>query len=370
MILMTGCWGSREPDRLSIVLVAGIDRTADDEFLWTVGIARPRAISSVGGEGESGNQERPVVIRQGKGRSLKEGQQDLLSAANREILWSHANYILIGEDTARRGIGPILDFISRQYTMRDNAQLIVTKGQAGRFIQEMEPELEDTLTRVLTNFLIRPRKQLAPFVDINRALRDLQQDGRDIMTAFLDAAENAPFEPRMAGTAVFFEDALVGVFTEDENLGLLWAVNESKEFSIDLPCPGAPAEAGWVSIDVLRSSSQHSTHWEETGPQGRLRVKVEADVSDWACSSPLSVSTMDELDSIGETVIQEYIRAAVTKLQAHSSDVIGFGADLYRKDPKLWHSIRDHWRATFSAMPITIEVKLRIRRIGLTLETL
>lgn len=366
--LCAGCWGTREPDRLGIVLAAAIDRTPDDGFLWTVAIARPRAISSAAGGGSSDPSEQTVVYRQGWGKSLGEGQQRLHSAANREIIWSHANFIMIGEEAARRGIGPILEFISRQYNMRANAQFMVTRGRAGEYLINSQPELEDTLSRAFVNFLLRPREQMGPFVDLNRTIRTLQEDGRDTVAMFLDFAENAPNEPEAAGTAAFHEDRLVAIFTGTANLGLLWALDEDKQFNMRLPCPEDPTGRGFVGIRVLRSHTKQGTSWRDGRPHGWLRATINADINEWACSQPVNEETIQVLDDIGSEVIRSYMEEAINRLKAARSDAIGFGLYLYRTDPARWHQVRQSWRDIFATMPVSIQAKLNIRRTGMTLE--
>ena len=52
--------------------------------------------------------------------------------------------------------------------------------------------------------------------------------------------------------------------------------------------------------------------------------------------------------------------------EVFQADIFGFGALVRRSYPEVWRQVKENWHEIFSKLPVDIEVKPQVRRVGLT----
>lgn len=136
IFILTGCWSSKELNKIAIITALGIDKT-ENGFQLSVQVINPGEIA------EKNSSGRTEVIRYKKsGATIQEAFRKLTLDVPRVIYLSHLRVVIFGEDMAKAGIGKALDFLSRDHEMRSDFYLTVAKGSNASDILNVETPQE------------------------------------------------------------------------------------------------------------------------------------------------------------------------------------------------------------------------------------
>lgn len=117
--LLGGCGlreQAREADQLLVVQTMGYDTGPEGVLV---------SLSSAGSQAGS-----PPVRLRGGGASVTVALERMRAGANEEELFcAHIGHLLIGEDAARKGIGPLLDYVCRSGNLRLSVPLYILRGK-------------------------------------------------------------------------------------------------------------------------------------------------------------------------------------------------------------------------------------------------
>lgn len=121
-------------------------------------------------------------------------------------------------------------------------------------------------------------------------------------------------------------------------------------------------------METTRSHTEMKGRIEDGEPAIAIRLVEETNIAETDCRIDL-----DDPETI--RLIEEEQRQNIIKLMQNAvkivrtkykTDVFGFGQAIYRADPKAWRSLRHDWQRHFGKLKIEYEVKVHIRKIGMT----
>jgi spore germination protein KC len=283
-----GCWDRREIESLGFINAVGVDKAGDGGVLVTFYVVNPDAVKKGGGGGGGGppaGGPPAANVTSIAARNVSEATAKFAEESPRLPRFKQIDAIIIGEDLARQGVGPTLDFFSRHWEMRRSIWILAAKGKArdilakGQFPPEkllssgiktvMERTDHLTATRypvVLGDFLSdigRPGMEpIAASIEIHPMQENVPQaapgagargsrggegqaggDGGGSGSgsgAGSGAGENNTLAFKGAG--VFRGDRLLDFLGTDETRGVLWVQGKVSggRISVPLPGPGAP----------------------------------------------------------------------------------------------------------------------------------
>lgn len=377
-LALTGCWDRIEVNDLAIVQGIALDHAPDGHVEVTISIPVPSEITPPGATGGGAQLGPPATNKSAVGRTVTEAVIRLQEKLSRRIYWAHNAVILIGEDLARDGIGPVLDFFTRNRQSRLNSVIAVTTGKARDVLASTLPvELN-----VPTGIQEMERLHLAPFADVKTFLQMMLGEGIEPTTSLVHVvtggapqpgtlqlpsgqqSERDPAQPAVFGAAVFKGDRLVTMLSEREAAGILFAKGQFGPLFI----PVSVDQDRWVGMRLLRYTSRYRPRLEGDQLRMEVHVSVEAELLENKAGvdadDPRVIKLLErELEkTIGAT-----IRSTVTKMQDEAqADIFGFGAAVRRRLPTLWREISASWDEIFARLPVDIEVKAAILRTGLT----
>ena len=144
MPILSGCWSRIEVNDLAFVTAAGIDKMEDGKIRLALQVAIPRMLGAAGQGGfggEKGIGTKAVWVVSEKGETILDAYRRLQEKLPRRIFFSHSAIIVIGEQMARDGISPILDFFIRQREARMRSYILFTKGESVKILKFV-PKLE------------------------------------------------------------------------------------------------------------------------------------------------------------------------------------------------------------------------------------
>ncbi|HHY28518.1 MAG TPA: Ger(x)C family spore germination protein [Desulfitobacterium dehalogenans] len=364
--LLLGCWDRNELSTLAIVQAIGIDMMEDGRISLSTQILKPGALKS--------GSEKSIWVVTSTGETLFDAARNASLQADRRLFFPHNKAIIIGEETAKKGLIPLFDFLMRDAEARGLAYVFVAKGKAvdilkGEHEQETNPSkaIENLAeTSILASIL--PKRYL---IDLFSALEDettspilpgikiykKSQDGKSSDMILLD------------DTAVFKKDRLVGWFHHFESRGVLWVLNEVKSASIVVESPLDEDKA--VSLDVIKSIARLKPEITDNTLSMTIEVKVEGNLTEQMSAVKLtSPENFAELEKRVAATVEEEIITAVVKAQKWGSDIFKFGEEFHRKYTQEWPELEQDWDELFPEIEVKLDVSVQLNLIGLSSEPL
>lgn len=370
MITATGCWSYRDVTEISFAAAAGLDKTDDNKIELTVQLVKPSAIKGGRKEGCGGGKEKAVWVISDRGDTAYEAVRNLLTTANRRILYSHVQLMVIGEKLAREGVTDVLDLFERTHETNRKADVVIAKGATAREILEAESQLEDIpavhIAEIIKNGMFVAKMKRVILVDF---LKEIESPGKDPVVSRIEVVNKEEKlyirDMKVEGAAAFKKDKLVGWLDPTETRGLLFVENKVRSGIINIPNPLDRNKK--VAVRMMRSSGKKDVRVRDGKLVFIIDIKEEGDLADQQGSGDLTTPEMvGKLQEETEKAIEKEIRdAAQVAQKKYKCDIFGFGEVVHRKYLDYWKQVKDNWEEEFSRIPVEIKVVSRIRRSGL-----
>lgn len=371
-VLTMGCWSRRELTEISFAGMMGID-WAEGKYEVTLNINSPKR---AGGEETGGATRKEVWTVTGQGRSVDEALNRIDQILARSLTLAHVRSVIFGEELARRGIGPTLDFLLRSVEVRPTAWMGVTQGPAKELLKA-RPRQQTAPSEGPVGYhdVARLRSGYVPTQRLVDVTRILQEEGQDLALPFfrlggeeaprpagaIEANEDAPQEIAFGGAGIFRGDKLVGWLSPVEARGGLWA-ERVEHGLVAARCRDEDREA---LFRVRKAGGEISVQMGPDGPRGRIYTKVFADLNELGCREfTVDGYNTAPLQRLLANQVSQEISMALEQARAAGSDFFGFGRQLYRDNPHLFKRKEAQWHKILAEMPVEIVVESRVPRLG------
>lgn len=237
IILLSGCWDHKEIDRQDYVVALGFDKAEDDGIKISYLITNPE-VGSVQMSGSAS--EPPIEIISFKTKELATPENFANSVIAREISFDMIRIIMVSEDLAKDDnfIRWIYDLMKLKDVRRDN-NLIITKEEASKFMENNKPQLETRVHKYFENIINRGIETgLIPFSELHTFLRLTEADSELFLGIYATTEPDedgknemynednlfaGQFKPtgitnqtELLGSAVFKEGKMIGKLTGEE----------------------------------------------------------------------------------------------------------------------------------------------------------
>ena len=391
---LTGCWSKREIETGGFATLVAIDKAENGGIELTVNMAITEALGggSAGGGGGGGGSNKPAWTISSSGKNLAEAIASLQTFSGRIPFWFHAEALIIGEDLAKDGISPVLDYMLRNRDFRLTTWVLVSEGKAKDILQ-LSPKLTKLPARYLHDLIdiadegsvSRPQRLL----EVIRGL--VEEKGTEIYIPLIHAKPKEPGEGTkgttgddgggqsqqggssqqespealvLEGTAVFVGDKMVGKLNGLETRGMLWLRGESRRAVVVVDMPDGYV----VEQQILARRTLKLTR---TGDQLKATITIfqDGDILEQNMSHlEINAAALKEMDVALTARIEQEADAALNKLQNElKSDTLGIGTRAYRLFPVLYNS--QDWQQTFPTLSVEVVVHANFRRTGEALES-
>lgn len=404
-----GCYDRIELNELAIADMLAIDRTEDGLLKVSLQFLIPAELTNPGGVGASSGLRDPFYVLDAVGKTLPEAFSLLQAKLSRRLFTPHIRLILIGEELARSGIGPVFDSLTRMPELRIFADVVVTQGEASTLLRAA-PRLGRLPVSALANTL---HQKIVPVRTVREIAIALVSEGIDPFVPAVGLARRIETELEagaraqeyeITGVGIFRGDKLVGFAPLDLARGLAWLVDEAPFAAVTIPWPPKPddrpkpREASDLPLEERMIESESPPGTGPAGPGGglkdpnqitplvlRARVNLSTEVKDGQLAVRVEARAVDDIvtnqagldltdpkvlpaleKALGDAVkerMEALLRLAQEELNA---DVFGFGALIRRNHPELWRELRQNWHEHFRRLPVHITVDVIVRRTGLT----
>ncbi len=388
---VSGCWSRREIEDLAIPGMIGFDQVEIRDrpmFRFSILVIRPQHVSGGAMGGGVGDISATRLLTS-IGQTPQDAERNVSSRSPRRMFMAHSRVIVIGEKLAQAGVRPVLDFTLRHKDIRLRNWVVVTSGEASKFM-EVQPEIEktgfDEVSRLLS--ITQPRVSKAVAVDLREFAATMSNPGRDAVASRFEVfkpmektgakiqGETIKETIRLKGAAVFRDDKLVGWMEDRATRGYLLAVDKAKSsvYAIFLPQHKGEQEKKPTDFSFVLSRSQAKIETEILPDKIRAVIKVnaEGDVGEHfdrqlKIAKPANIKMINKL--IGQNMAGD-IREAIRVSQELRSDIFGVGDAIHRSSPKFWKEVQKNWHDFYPDVEFQVSVEANIRRTGLLTESL
>ena len=225
---------AREIEDMELMQTLGVDRAGEGQVEVTAssGSGDPAEGAATVVSGQAGTISAAVLGMQGEGSSY--------------LYFGHVGQLLLGEELARQGVEPALDYILRDVETRlDTALYLVRGGTAGKAITAAG---EDGSAADRLEALAEDAGLLAGSMPrtVKDALSDLYAQG----ATFLPAVE-ADEALTAAGYGILKGDSLAGWAEGDAALGVNLVLGQVDADMVELPLDGGGVAALSVSLSLI-----------------------------------------------------------------------------------------------------------------------
>ncbi|MEC1717184.1 Ger(x)C family spore germination protein [Schinkia azotoformans] len=372
---LTGCWSKTELTDLAIAVALGIDKNEKGDFVVSVQIINPS--ETVTSQNAGGGYDTPVTTYTSTGKILFEALRRLSKEVPRKIYLAHLRMVVIGEEVAKSGLYDALDFLSRTHELRTDFYLVVAKEQTA----------EDTL-QILTSIEKIPANKL--FFSLEKSAEVWAATGKVTLNDLMDDIVSEGIQPTLTGVTVkgdpkigfsksnvetispnalysykgiaaFRKNKLVGWLNEDESKGLNYIKDQVTSTVVVFDMNNDHA-----GVELIRTKTEIIPQIKNEDISIEVKVTGEANVGEVNTKLDLmDPHIIGELESLVNRDIRNSIENTVEKAQKDfESDILGFGERIHKTYPKDWEKIKKQWKEIFTNVPVNVNVKIKIRRIG------
>ncbi|HBI05186.1 MAG TPA: Ger(x)C family spore germination protein [Paenibacillaceae bacterium] len=393
LIVNTGCWSRKELNELSIVTGLGLDKIGD-EYLLSAQVISPASIAGKGSGGKGGTSN--VVNFESRGKTPFAAMRKMSTELARRLYFSHLRLLAFGDEFAKEGIGPVLDFFSRDHEFRSDYNIVIVHKDRAEDLLDILTPLEtipalkihqsvEMSERVWGHTILTTIDDL--IAEITSTGKEPVLSGLEIKTAKEKGGKNKQEEGEKVSElqtaspavvlqhihlAVFKRDKLMGWLTSKESLGTNFVLDKIKSTVIPIPCEQQKGKQKkkptFISMEIMKSKTKNKAEIIDDEPTIHIEINTEASVGDVPCDIDMTkAQTIYQLENKLEKEIKKTVETAIHDVQKKFKlDIFGFGEVIHRKDPKLWKKLGKNWDKKFATLPVDVTVKVRILRTGTT----
>ncbi|HBF38406.1 MAG TPA: hypothetical protein DDW50_13950, partial [Firmicutes bacterium] len=230
IISISGCWDQIELDKRAIIMAVGIDKAEEaGKITVTFQAIIPGRLADPLGHSEKGPAIRTVSV---SGMTILEATKNYQKQTDAIPFFLQNRLLIIGEDLARQGIQPVMDYFIRNMQSHPRAWVLIAHGKAADIVK-WKSEVNQIPANYIADLLYSSTRQaITTFAleDIHHLSLSLASRLPSPATSGIEIVQEQPKQPpevRIFGTAVFKGDKLVGWLGLRETKGLLWLTQQS-----------------------------------------------------------------------------------------------------------------------------------------------
>ncbi|WNS77459.1 Ger(x)C family spore germination protein [Bacillus sp. DTU_2020_1000418_1_SI_GHA_SEK_038] len=371
LIFVSGCWDRKELNDRAIWLATGWDVGEKENIRLSGQIVVPSKMQSQNGGG-GGAKEYFTVSATGK--NVNDALQNMQTKLSRESFPGHRRVVFFGEEFAKHGLKHQLDANTRGPDVSLRTDIFIVKG--GTAIEALnlsypleKPPAAATIkvheeiggrgdTAFLSFLIAATSDGVRPTVPVVQIGQSQVGDS--------SGKENASESVlQIAGVAIFNKDLeLIGYLNNLENRAMLWVMGILKKLTITVPIKNGNASLIMTKIksDIVPEISKDNKIKfivKLTGEGALLENNTDLNLIE-----PKNIKYMEKKF---EERAQKKVQQVIKKVQEeYGTDIFGFGEAIHKKHPHLWKSLKKDWDMHFSDAIVSVKVNLRVKRIGMT----
>lgn len=372
ILILPGCWDSKELNDLSIIIGAAVDAPKPDSYEITIQTVKTNSGSKEegGSEGSGGNQ----TILSAFGKSLFDASRNISLSLDRGNYWPHTQIVALGQDIAKNDIQPALDFFTRDAQRRPTIYFILS-DTTGKEILQNTPEASD-LTGIEAKNLIENTSRTG--FGVNENLNEFIQgteglSGVSLMNLFSSKelktnSEEKKVKTHLAGTGIFYKNKLVGTLNTKETRAVNWLKDNIKKTIITVNYDDKVKDD--VTLEIRSSKTKLQPIKTDNEYLIKAKIFMTANIAEYSAGITADEISLDKLQKkISQKASQEIISTFNKAKTEIGLDLFGFGGNYMRKYPELIKLKQDEWQKIFkNEVELDLDIKVDIQSSGIRLK--
>jgi spore germination protein KC len=366
----TGCMNRLDIQKLSIVMAMGIDITDNGRYRVSFQVLQTgkedQDSSGAGGQGANGGTE--VLHYEGIGETLADAMDNAASKMGRRQFYGQLRLVVVGRETAEKGIASIIDFFSRFSEIRASLPVYVTKGEAASIITAKTPEDSIPVNAIDEMIMRQIQSGKHPVIYLAQLIDTLASEDRYPILGVI----NLPRKTEVLGAQGFELDG-IGVFDGDKLISFLSAKEiEGYQYmngKIDAGSSVVELPDGTkISLEILRTTSIVQTEISDGKPMISINIRQVTGIREMPGKiDPMkNLKILDEIGKLQSENIRKKVERTLQIAQTEiGKDIVDIGGQLHRQHPKEWKQIKNNWEEIFPYLNIDINVYTNVRGTGL-----
>lgn len=383
IVVLSGCWNSKELSHLAIVSAIGMDKLpGGSEYRISFQVINPSEISS-GIQGGGGGRTTAVTVIADNGSTLFEVIRKTTRKVPRELLFSHVKVLVIGEALARDGINELFDTFERLHQTRLTTKVVIARNTSAEDILGVITPMEKIPADAIEGKLEFSSKLWSENLEytIDDIIRALVSKGREpVISGVIVQGEIERGRKKsnvemtrpdalimVRGLAMFKDGKMVQWLDGDKARGVIKLLGKIKSSVEELDC-GSKKDA--VTVELTKSKSRIKTSMHNGKPLLEISIIEEGGLVDTKCA--LDLARMDELAMLEQRWSKrsaEVVTASIEAAQKQKSDIFGFGEALNRTNKMEWKRVQNDWNTLFAKGEIHVVVDSYIRNSGMRIKS-
>lgn len=365
LLLLVGCWDSRELNQRAIITAMGIDKGQQHRYEVSFQVIVADEIA-----GDKARGSAPVVIYREEGDTIFETVRKASRKVARQVSLSHVKAVVISEEVARNGIGYTLDFLERDAETRLTIEMYIARSNRAQDVLSTMTSIDRIPANDITGKQeMVMRKYGETFtVQIDQVIRDLSsKEGGALIPGIrlsgdlkkADTNANVSnIKPKailhIQGMAMFKGDKLVDWMDGKEGIGLSILHNKLKSTITTLPYKNRPES---ITIETIYIKRSITASMIEGKPAFTISAEQSGGIGE--ANSPLNLESsavIEELQKEWSADTENTIKRTIQTAKASQADVLGFGRVLERENPQAWKQLSGRWSNVFVESTVHIHV--------------
>ena len=374
----SGCWDSKEPEDLAVVIAFGIDYDPEKQnYIICAQIINPLTMAGGEGGGEEAGATSDYWNVTAEGYSIFEALTNIRKKTSRRFHYAHTQLEIFSERMVKTvGILPIMDALERSRETRPIILPVITDGDVVDILTRPMP-LESVSTRGIERQLDITNIEVGGTVHQKARifLTKLSTPGIEPVASYIEPIteeerqeEGEDKSPliRGSGLAAFRKGKLAGFLDGKQTRGYNWITDRVESTFLNIELPDKNNEYA-----TIRTASKKGTLEPVINNEGEPEINIEIN------ARGLIVNVTDRINLKLENEIQKSlkrrlaqtvennIKDSIERAKELESDIFGFGRSFYRKKHDEWKKMEDNWTEIFVDIPVNITVEADIRETGL-----
>ncbi len=363
-LFLSGCGGSgsiysnyRATEHLLLVQTLGADSAGDGAVTLSVSCQKLPSDNSGG-----------IISRSGESitRALS-SLQDF--SADRQLYYSHAEYVLMGEDYARSGAENLFDYMARDNQLRLGIYLFVVKGGSAKELicgpGEDSYEVSKTLSSIRRDTQSRGGSHV---FTARETIRSLSDHGAALVCALRPFTTEgsvylleAGLNPVAEGYGILKGGKLVGFVPSEISQAANLIMGNMGSAGIALP----DGKGGKLSLEYEKGSADITPHWAADGSLEsiELKAKLKANLAepDTETKHVTDKALLSQMEEALSRDMEEKIGAVLSISRELDADFLGLKSYLRQSDGENAAALPDSWLKT-AKFDLKCETKISYTR--------
>lgn len=380
LLVISGCWSSREVEELSVYVGLGLDVGEETAFeksiasqgghyskennvTATVQIAPGYSKQQQGGEsGSPSSGKTSYSNEQLSGDSVLQIFRQFALRRDRPLIGHHLKVIVISKDILKKyRMDQLLDFVLRDNDIRPNTLVIISHRSAREVLTSQDP------TRIPAFYLTNTTHNSYITTKIMEPVRLAMVDAKmqSGSSFLLQNVLSYDGEDKFSGASIIDGKTtkFIGELSQTDLEGLAWITDRSGGGVLK-----SYRKNGFTIVyEMKKKKTKVIPHVRGNEISFHVDVKSEGwMMEDWTAPEKEEKGKyLKELEKEFAELAEQQIKQVLYKMQhTHKVDVGDFGESLRIHYPKVWKKVKKDWDEVFSTVPITYDVKVTITNPG------